>query len=203
MRRIRHLLEPTTRDYDGHLSACLLTLLAFSLAFALSFANGTNDVSKAIATLVGSGVTNYRSAIAWGTVWTMVGAALAAFVASAMIKTFGHGLIQAGTVIEPTVTLALLIGAMAWILFASRTGFPVSTTHALTGPLVGTGLVAFTGEGLIWAAIGKKDCPSLGAQSLPRLDCLTTRPSGCWLSRGKVGRSLLVCHAYLPYISGH
>ena len=30
---------------------------------ALAYANGTNDVSKAIATLVGSGVTNYRTAI--------------------------------------------------------------------------------------------------------------------------------------------
>ena len=133
-----------------------ISLLAFTLAFALAFANGTNDVSKAIATLVGSGVTNYRSAIAWGTVWTVIGAGVAAFVASAMIKTFSHGLVQTGTIIGPAVTLAVLIGAVAWILFASHTGFPVSTTHALTGAIVGTGLVAFAGEGLIWAAIGKK-----------------------------------------------
>jgi PiT family inorganic phosphate transporter len=133
-----------------------ISLLAIALAFALAFANGTNDVSKAIATLVGSGVTNYRSALAWGTVWTVIGAGMAAFVASAMIKTFSHGLVQPGTVIGPTVSLAVLIGAMAWILFASHTGFPVSTTHALTGAIVGTGLVAFSGEGLIWGAIGKK-----------------------------------------------
>jgi PiT family inorganic phosphate transporter len=133
-----------------------ISLLGFALAFALAFANGSNDVSKAITTLIGSGVTTYRSAIAWGTVWTVIGAGLAAFVASAMIKTFSHGLIQAGTIIGPTVTLAVLIGAMAWILFASRTGFPVSTTHALTGAIVGTGFVAFAGEGLIWSAIGQK-----------------------------------------------
>ena len=133
-----------------------ISLLAFALAFGLAFANGTNDVSKAIATLVGSGVTNYRSAIVWGTVWTVVGAGLAAYVASAMIKTFSHGLVQTGTIIGPTVTLAVLTGAIAWILFASRTGLPVSTTHALTGAIVGTGLIAFAGEGLIWAAIGKK-----------------------------------------------
>ena len=130
--------------------------LAFALVFALAFANGANDVSKAVATLVGSGVTNYRSAMAWGTVWTVVGAALAAFVASAMIKTFSHGLVQTGTIIESAATLAVLTGAMAWVLFASRTGLPVSTTHALTGAIVGTGFVAFAGEGLIWSAIGKK-----------------------------------------------
>ena len=133
-----------------------ISLLAFAVAFALAFANGTNDVSKAIATLVGSGVTNYRSAIAWGTVWTMVGAALAAFVASSMIKTFSHGLVQTGTIIGPAVSLAVLIGAMAWVSLASRTGLPVSTTHALSGAIVGTGLIAFAGDGLIWPAIGKK-----------------------------------------------
>jgi PiT family inorganic phosphate transporter len=133
-----------------------ISLLAFALVFALAFANGANDVSKAIATLVGSGVTDYRSAIAWGTVWTMAGAALAAFVARAMVNTFSHGLVQTGTVIQPAVTLAVLIGAMAWVFLASRTGLPVSTTHALTGAIVGTGLVAFAGDGLIWPAIGKK-----------------------------------------------
>lgn len=133
-----------------------ISLLAFALVFALAFANGSNDVSKAIATLVGSGVTDYRSAIAWGTVWTVVGAASAAFVAGAMVKTFSHGLVQTGTIIEPAATLAVLTGAMAWVLFASHTGLPVSTTHALTGAIVGTGFVAFAGEGLIWAAIVKK-----------------------------------------------
>ncbi|MCI0428771.1 MAG: inorganic phosphate transporter [Nitrospiraceae bacterium] len=133
-----------------------ISLLAFALVFALAFANGANDVSKAIATLVGSGVTDYRSAIAWGTVWTLVGAGLAAFVVSAMIKTFSHGLVQTGTIIDPAVTLAVLTGTIAWVLFASRTGLPVSTTHALTGAIVGAGFVAFAGEGLIWSAIGKK-----------------------------------------------
>lgn len=133
-----------------------ISLLAFVLVFALAFANGANDVSKVIATLVGSGVTDYRSAIAWGTVWTVVGAALAAFVASGMIMTFSHGLVQSGTIIEPAVSLAVLTGAIAWVLFASRTGLPVSTTHALTGAIVGTGFVAFAGDGLIWSAIGKK-----------------------------------------------
>jgi len=131
-------------------------VLIFILVLSLAYANGTNDVSKAIATLVGSGVTNYRTAIAWGTAWTVIGAASATFVASAMIKTFSHGLVQTGTIIEPAVTLAILTGAMSWVLFASRTGLPVSTTHALTGAIVGTGFLAFAGEGLIWSAIGEK-----------------------------------------------
>ena len=133
-----------------------LSCLTFLLVLALAFANGTNDVSKAIATLVGSGVTDYRTAIAWGTAWTMAGAGAAAMVAGAMVKTFSNGLLQTGTIISSTITLAILFGAMAWVFFASRTGLPVSTTHALTGAIVGTGLAAFAGEGLLWPAIGKK-----------------------------------------------
>ncbi|MEK6527110.1 MAG: inorganic phosphate transporter, partial [Nitrospirota bacterium] len=138
------------------------SLLALILVLALAFVNGTNDVSKAIATLVGSGITNYRTAIAWGTVWTMIGAGAAAFVAAAMVKTFSNGLIESGMAIPPALALAVLIGAIGWVLFASRTGLPVSTTHALTGAIVGAGLVAFGGHGLIWSTlIGKIALPLL------------------------------------------
>lgn len=139
-----------------------LSLLALLLVMALAFANGANDVSKAIATLVGSGVTNYRTAIIWGTSWTVVGAGLSAFVASAMLKIFSGGLIQPGIAVPPALAPAILIGAMGWVLVASRMGLPVSTTHALTGALVGAGLVSIGSQGLIWPAItGKIGLPLL------------------------------------------
>jgi PiT family inorganic phosphate transporter len=122
----------------------------------LAFANGTNDVSKAIATLVGSGITNYRTAIVWGTVWTVFGACASGLIASAMVKTFSSGLIAPSTATPPTLALAVLTGAMIWVLIASRTGLPVSTTHALTGAIVGAGLAALAWDELIWSAIAKK-----------------------------------------------
>ena len=133
-----------------------LPVLTFSLVLVLAFANGTNDLSKAIATLVGSGVTNYRTAIVWGTFWTIVGAAIAAFVATAMVKTFSGGFFQPDLVVPSTLAPAILSGTCLWILFASMTGLPVSTTHALTGSLVGAGLLAFGSDGLIWATVSKK-----------------------------------------------
>ena len=128
----------------------------FLLLLALAFANGTNDVSKAIATLVGSGITNYRTAIVWGTVWTVFGACASGLIASAMVKTFSSGLIAPSTSTPPTLALAVLTGAMIWVLIASRTGLPVSTTHALTGAIVGAGLAALAWDELIWSAIAKK-----------------------------------------------
>ncbi|NIN68424.1 MAG: inorganic phosphate transporter, partial [Anaerolineae bacterium] len=128
----------------------------FLLVLTLAYANGANDVSKAVATLVGSGVTNYRNAILWGTSWTMAGAAASAFVTHTLVKTFSQGLVRENTVLQPSFASAVVTGAMVWVLFASRTGLPVSTTHALTGALVGTGLVAVGGEALIWPEIMKK-----------------------------------------------
>lgn len=133
-----------------------MELLLFILVLALAYANGTNDVSKSIATLVGSGVTHYRAAIMWGTAWTIAGAGSAAIVAEAMVKTFSTGLVQPDTIFQPAAVLSILAGTMAWVLLASRTGLPVSTTHALSGAIVGAGLVAFPEEALIWPALAKK-----------------------------------------------
>jgi PiT family inorganic phosphate transporter len=133
-----------------------MELSVFILVLVLAYANGTNDVSKSIATLVGSGITHYKAAIAWGAAWTVLGAASAAFVSGAMIKTFSKGLVQPDTIFQPAAVLSILTGTMAWVLLASRTGLPVSTTHALTGSIVGTGLIAFSEETLIWSALARK-----------------------------------------------
>src|SRR5438132_13663524 len=106
------------------------SLFALLLVLALAYANGTNDVSKAIATLVGSGVTNYRTAILWGTVWTVAGAGLSALLAGATLKTFSSGLVQPGIATPPALALAILIGAIGGALVASRTRPPAPRTRA-------------------------------------------------------------------------
>jgi len=133
-----------------------LSILPFVLVLLLAFANGANDVSKAISTLVGSGVTDYRSAILWGTCWTVIGAGLSGVLATAMVKIFSQGLLASDAPASPALAPAVLTGAVLWVLVASWTGLPVSTTHALIGAIVGAGLVAFGSEGLVWTGIGKK-----------------------------------------------
>ncbi len=133
-----------------------LFVLTVVFVLALAFANGSNDVSKAVATLVGSGVTSYRTAIYWGAGWTVAGALASGFLATAMVKTFARGMVTAEGNLPPELALSVLAGASAWVLFASRTGLPVSTTHALTGAIVGGGLVALGNEGLLWAGISAK-----------------------------------------------
>src|SRR3989442_3092077 len=100
------------------------SLFALLLVLVLAYANGTNDVSKAIATLVGSGVTNYRTAIIWGTIWTTVGAAASGVVAGAMLNTFSTGLLQPGVAAPPALAGAGLVRPIPRVLVASRAGAP-------------------------------------------------------------------------------
>ncbi len=131
-------------------------LLLVTVAAFLAYANGANDVSKGIATLVGSGVTDYRRAIVWGTVWTAVGGVLGAVFGGAMLATFGNGLLAPGATPTFAAALAALIGAATWVLLATRTGLPVSTTHALVGSLVGVAAAAYGVDAVRWSALGGK-----------------------------------------------
>ncbi|MEP6888897.1 MAG: inorganic phosphate transporter [Nitrospirales bacterium] len=170
-------------------------LVAIVLVLTLAYANGTNDVSKAIATLVGGGVTNYRSAIAWGTAWTVAGAGASALVAGAMVATFSKGLLQIEMVIPPALGLSVLSGAIIWVLIASRTGLPVSTTHALTGAMVGAGLVAFGVRGLIWPALlSKIALPLLLSPALALFASVMVHP----LIRATAARWEGRCLCFLP-----
>lgn len=133
-----------------------MALALIALTLVLAFANGSNDVSKGIATLVGSGVTRFRAAVAWGALWTTVGAVAAAFASQGLVAAFsGKGLLVQPTS-DPHFLVAVAIGAILWLAFASATGLPVSTTHALTGALFGAGIYAAGAGGLKWAALGEK-----------------------------------------------
>lgn len=138
-------------------------LFAVILAGGLvAYFNGANDVSKGIATLVGSGLTNYRAAILWGTVCTGLGGLSGALLASAMVKTFGNGLLANGTVPTFIAALATILGASAWVALATRTGLPVSTTHAIVGSIAGVATIAYGLHGIRWSSL-------LGKIALPLL----------------------------------
>src|SRR5438132_7518510 len=72
----------------------LLGLLTIGCAAAVAYANGANDVSKGVATLVGSRLATYRQALQWGTVWTVAGALTALMASAAMLRAFSTGLVS-------------------------------------------------------------------------------------------------------------
>ena len=109
----------------------------------LAYTNGANDNFKGVATLFGSRTASYRTALAWATATTCAGSLAALLMSQGLVKVFsGTGLVPEAFTGQPHFLLAVGLGA-AWTVFcATLTGFPVSTTHALTGALVGAGWMA-------------------------------------------------------------
>jgi PiT family inorganic phosphate transporter len=122
------------------------------LTLLLAFANGANDVSKGIATLVGSGVSRYRTAVIYGSICTVAGALLSALFARGLVETFsGNGILVHHTT-SAAFLIAVACGAIGWLIIATATGLPVSTTHALVGALIGAAGLA----NVQWREIGTR-----------------------------------------------
>ncbi|HYK43175.1 MAG TPA: inorganic phosphate transporter [Thermoanaerobaculia bacterium] len=136
------------------------------LAGLLAYANGSNDISKSISTLVGSGVTNARTAVIWGSLWTVAGVLAAAFVSQALVATFSGVGFLGREPLSSGFPAAVAIGAISWVLFASRTGMPVSTTHAIAGALAGAGIAAQGAAALHWDVLARKVALPLGLSPL-------------------------------------
>ena len=72
----------------------MILILLFIAACFLAYSNGANDNFKGVATLFGSGTTNYKQAINWATVTTFAGSIAAIFLAEELVKNFsGKGLV--------------------------------------------------------------------------------------------------------------
>jgi inorganic phosphate transporter, PiT family len=109
----------------------------------LAYSNGANDNFKGVATLFGSRTTSYQTAILWATFTTFAGGLAATFFASTLVKNFsGKGLLPDAIANAPEFHIAVAIASGLTVLVAALTGFTVSTTHSLTGALLGAGLVA-------------------------------------------------------------
>lgn len=120
----------------------------------LAFANGANDNFKGVATLWGTGRYRYATVLAWATAATFLGALFGGLVAGGLVKVFdGSALLGPAAKLDPTFLAAVALGAAATVFLATRLGLPISTTHALTGSLVGSGLLVLGSSGLNWPAL--------------------------------------------------
>ena len=124
-----------------------MTLVLVFAACFLAYSNGANDNFKGVASLFGSKTTSYRTAIGWATGTTFAGSICSIFLASALLVKFsGRGLVPEQIVGSQSFLLAVALGAGITVIVATLTGFPISTTHGLTGAMIGSGLVAAGAE---------------------------------------------------------
>jgi PiT family inorganic phosphate transporter len=132
----------------------MITVILFLAATFVAFTNGANANFKGVASLLGSGTTSLRTAAFWGTGCTFAGSIAALFLANGLLLSFrGRGLVPEALVESQLFVGSVAMGGALTSFLATRFGFPVSTTHALVGALIGAGL-AGSGE-VRFAALGK------------------------------------------------
>jgi PiT family inorganic phosphate transporter len=132
----------------------VLIALFFAACF-LAYSNGANDNFKGVASLYGCRAASYRTALSWATITTFAGSIASVFLAQALLRKFsGKGLVPDTLVGSEQFLLAVALGAAITVILATLLGFPISTTHGITGAIVGCGLVA-VGTGVNFGALGK------------------------------------------------
>ena len=120
----------------------LLFLLATAFGIFMAFNIGGNDVANSFGTSVGAGTLTVPQALAVAAVFEVSGAVIAG---GEVTKTIRQGIVDLNVLhFEPLqfvfLMMAALLAAALWLLFATRKGWPVSTTHAIIGGIVGSSI---------------------------------------------------------------
>jgi PiT family inorganic phosphate transporter len=118
----------------GHEIQYVLMIIGVALAF--DFINGFHDSANSIATVVSTRVLSPGVAVIWAAFFNF---AAAFVVGTAVAKTIGKGLIDPH-VVDPTVILGALLGAIFWDLITWYLGLPTSSSHALLGGYAGAAI---------------------------------------------------------------
>jgi inorganic phosphate transporter, PiT family len=134
----------------------IVIFLALLLGFYVAWNIGANDVANAMGTSVGSKAMTLRGAVIAAAVFEFSGALL---VGGHVTETLEGGIVSpelfAG---DPWLLVkgmfAALLASGILIQMASYFGWPISTTHAIVGALVGFGLLAGGVGAIQWGQTG-------------------------------------------------
>ena len=130
--------------------------LSFIFRLYMTWGIGANDVANAMGTSVGSRAITVKQAILIAAVFEFTGA----FIAGGNVtSTIRKGIVDPTPIAnQPEILvfgmLAALLAAAVWLMIASWRGWPVSTTHAIVGALVGFALVGIGADAVHWGKIG-------------------------------------------------
>jgi len=136
--------------------ATIFIILACIFGFFMAWGVGANDVANAMGTSVGSKAVTIKQAFIIAAIFEFAGAFLAG---GEVTKTIRKGMIDAELLAgSPELVvygmMASLLAAGIWLLLASRSGWPVSTTHSIVGAIVGFAAVGIGFEAVQWGKVG-------------------------------------------------
>jgi PiT family inorganic phosphate transporter len=127
----------------------LITLIGIALVF--DFFNGMNDAGNSIATIVSTRVLKPQYAVIWASFFNFIAFL---FFGLHVAQTVGTGIIDV-SIVTPRVIFGALIGAIAWDVITWLAGIPSSSSHALIGGLVGSGIAKAGVGAVVWGGVGK------------------------------------------------
>ncbi|MFT3661171.1 MAG: inorganic phosphate transporter [Gordonia sp. (in: high G+C Gram-positive bacteria)] len=156
----------------------LILVLLIVTALGFDFTNGFHDTGNAMATSIATGALKPKVAVTIAALLNLVGAFLSVEVATTVAK----GILNfpsdptelseqvGGAEVALTIISAGLVGAILWNILTWLLGLPSSSSHALFGGLIGSGLAALGTSGVDWNGIlGKVIVPALLA---PVIACI-------------------------------
>ncbi|WP_297478055.1 inorganic phosphate transporter [Thermococcus sp.] len=131
-------------------------LITIAIGFWMAWNIGANDVANSMGTAVGAKAITPRQAAVIAGVMNFIGAY---FFGKSVTDTIRKGILDVNMIHDPMVivygSLAALLAASLWLIFATYNGLPVSTTHSIIGGVVGYGLV-YAGTGIVdWGKLGQ------------------------------------------------
>jgi PiT family inorganic phosphate transporter len=120
----------------------LLLGVALLTALAFEFVNGFHDTANAVATVIYTHSLEPHIAVVWSGLWNFLGVVTSTgAVAFGIISLLPVELIiQVGSGRGFAMVFALLIAAILWNLGTWYLGLPASSTHTMTGSIIGVGL---------------------------------------------------------------
>ncbi|DAB32034.1 MAG TPA: phosphate permease [Sulfurospirillum sp. UBA11407] len=120
----------------------LLFAIATVFGIFMAFNIGGNDVANSFGTSVGAKTITIKQALIIAAIFELSGAI---FAGGQVTDTIRKGIVQIpvndfNPMLFVLVMMASLLSAGLWLLFASKKGLPVSTTHSIVGGIVGSSL---------------------------------------------------------------
>lgn len=138
-----------------HYNHSIVFLLATAFGVFMAFNIGGNDVANSFGTSVGAGTLTITQALLVAAVFEVSGAVIAG---GEVTDTIRKGIIDLKQMhLDPMdfvfIMMAALLASALWLLFATKKGLPVSTTHAIIGGIVGSALCLAAMSGIESASL--------------------------------------------------
>jgi len=133
----------------------LFLWMSLGAGFLMAFNLGANDVANSMASAVGARAITVKQAVFIAGILNFVGAV---FLGSHVTATISKGIINPAAITDPKIIMigmfAALLAAGLWVLVATLTSLPVSSTHSIVGAIMGFGIIAGGPDVVNWLKMG-------------------------------------------------